>query len=175
MHAPGKTGGITMGTLIASAAVAVAVVGISTTPAASQSASELEGVWKVSRVVVTGANPRSWEHPQATIWIFSRGYYSAVEDTSQAGRTAPPPPKEPGKPTDAEKLAKYAEWSQFAAGAGTYELKGSTLIQHPLVAKSLSSLSTDQSSQLKLSGDTAVLVMKLPGDREETVTLTRLR
>lgn len=165
--------------IFGSAAAALAVVMVASPAAAQSLASGIEGVWKVSRVVVTGANPKTWDSPQATVWIFSRGYYSAVEDTSQAGRTAPPPLKEPGKPTDAEKLARYAEWAQFSAAAGTYEIKGSTLIQHPIVAKSLSGLSpADQPSDLKVSGDTAVLVIKSgPGQpvREESVTLTRLR
>lgn len=165
--------------IFGSAAVALAVV-MSSSPVAAQSPNEgIEGVWKVSRVVFTGANPRTWESPQPTIWIFSRGYYSAVEDTSQAGRTAAPAAKEPGNPTDAEKLARYAEWAQFSAAAGTYEIRGSTLIQHPIVAKSLSRLApTDQPSDLKLFGDTALLVIKSgPGQpvQEETVTLTRLR
>ncbi len=161
------------------AGAALAVLMMSSPVAAQSANGSIEGVWKVSRVVVTGANPKTWDSPQATIWIFSRGYYSAVEDTSQVGRSPAPAPKEPGKPTDAEKLAKYAEWSQFSAAAGTYEIKGSTLIQHPIVAKSLSNLTpADQRSDLELSGDTAVLVIKSgPGQpvREETVTLTRLR
>ena len=164
---------------VRSAAAALAVV-LSSSPVIAQPPSGgIEGVWKVSRVVVTGANPMTWASPQATIWIFSRGYYSIVEDTSQAGRTAAPAPKTPGKPTDAEKLAKYAEWAQFSAAAGTYEIKGAALIQHPIVAKSLSGLTqTDQRSDLTVFGDTAVLVIKSgPGQpvREETVTLTRLR
>ena len=83
-------------------------------------AKSFEGVWKVTRFVTTGANARTDTNPQPSLLIFYRGYYSIVRDNSREPRKQAPDPKDPAKPTDAEKIAKYDEWAPFAASAGTY-------------------------------------------------------
>ena len=51
------------------------------------------------------------------------------------------PPKEAGKLTDAEKIARF-EHQPFLANAGKYELKGSTLTMNAMVAKSQETMTT---------------------------------
>jgi hypothetical protein len=163
----------------AAALALAAVISLAAEPAAAQSASALEGVWKVTNVEVTGANPLSVKNPRPSLYIFARGHYSNVSETSTGPRTAAPQAADPANPTDAEKLAKYQEWSQFGAQAGTYEVKGSTLVRHPMVAKNVGALTpADQPAEFKLSGNTLVLVSKSPTGqpaREQRLTLMRVK
>jgi hypothetical protein len=155
-----------------------AAICLGASSAAAQSAASIEGVWKTTSVVVTGENPFTVSSPQPSLYIFARGHYSNVSDTSRTPRTAVSF-KDPANPTDAERLLKYAEWGPLAAQAGTYEVKGGTLIRHPIVAKNVAALSpADQSSEIKLTGDTLVITTKSSAGqpaREQSVTLTRVR
>jgi hypothetical protein len=146
--------------------------------AAQPSANSVEGVWKVTSAVATGANPVTNTSPQPSLYIFARGHYANVADNGRAARTAVTF-ADPAKPTDAEKLAKYDEWAPIGAQAGTYEVKGSTLIRHPIVAKNVGALTPpDQSSEITVTGDTLVITTKSPPGqpaREQRLTLTRVR
>jgi len=150
-----------------------------TAPQAALAAGKgLEGVWKVTDVTVTGANPTTNPSPQANVYIFTHGHYSQIADTSRTPRTAAPV-KDQANPTDAEKLAKFQEWSSVIAQAGTYELKGTTLTRHPTVAKNVSAIGPggQSESEIKLTGDTLVMVSKSPAGqpaREQRLTLTRV-
>ncbi len=99
----------------------------------------IEGVWKGTSVVVTGANASSPNTPQPNIYIYTSGYYSIM--TQDGGAVPAParpvlaPPKDPNKLTDAEKLARYEHWAPGVAQAGRYEVKGTSLYQYALVAK----------------------------------------
>jgi hypothetical protein len=67
-----------------------------------------------------------------------------------------------------------------AAQAGTYELKGATLIRHPIVAKNVAAIGpTGQSeSEIKITGDTLVMISKAPAGqpaREQRLTLVRVQ
>jgi len=71
------------------------------------------------------------------LFIFTKGYYSSLAVRARQPRPAVAPAKDPGNLTDAEKIARYEQWSQFTANSGTYEVKGSMLLLHPLVAKNV--------------------------------------
>lgn len=139
----------------------------------------VDGVWKVTHVEITGANPLTVASPLANLTIFSHGHYASVGDQGQKPRMAAAAYKEPGKPTDAEKLAKYEEWAPLGAQAGTYSLKGATLTRTPVVAKNVGQVTAGGfTSDVKLTGDTLVLVTKSPAGqpaREQTVTYTRVK
>jgi hypothetical protein len=96
-------------------------------------------VWKVAEVVTPGATPADKAttimSPQPGLLIFTKGHYSSTAVTGGEARPAAEPPKDPEHLTDAEKLARYEQWSRFTANAGTYEVKGATIIRHPTVAK----------------------------------------
>src|SRR5580704_2347703 len=78
-------------------------------------AKSFEGVWKVTKVVKTGDDAGVNTHPQPSLQIFYRGYYSIVRDISNEPRQPSPAAQSPTKLTDEEKLARYAEWAPFAA------------------------------------------------------------
>jgi hypothetical protein len=65
-------------------------------------------------------------NPQPSLIIFSRGYYSEVFVRGEKPRAEVAPAKDPQNLTDEEKIARYEQWRQFAANAGTYQIKGST-------------------------------------------------
>ncbi|TMI79927.1 MAG: lipocalin-like domain-containing protein [Bacteroidetes bacterium] len=109
-------------------------------PAFAQKKNQLEGVWKVVEVIVhsqsTGKDT-TISTPQPGIVIITKGYYSIVVIQSGTPRTAAEAAKDPQNLTDAEKIARFTEWSSFVANSGTYEIKGSTMLRHPVVAKSV--------------------------------------
>jgi hypothetical protein len=93
-------------------------------------------------VVTTGANAGNNPKRLPNYHIYTRGYYTVTAQDPAGGpggarppRQAPPPMKTPGKPTDAEKIALYEFWAPVVAITGTYEIKGNTIIQRPIVAK----------------------------------------
>jgi hypothetical protein len=111
---------------------------LSASAAFAQTKSPVEGVWKVAEVVVPAGNPTAKgtaitvSSPQPGLLILTRGYYSGVAVTGP--RVAAAPAKDPQNLTDAEKIARYEQWRPFVAFAGTYEIKGSTLIMRAIVA-----------------------------------------
>jgi len=142
-------------------------------------APSIEGAWKTTDVVITGANPLTIHSPQESLTIFSHGHYASVSNQGEKPRTASPPMATPGKPTDAEKLARYDEWAPIGAQAGTYTLKGGKLTRTPIVAKNVGAVTSGAyEADAKLTGDTLVLTTQAaPGQpaRVQTVTLTRVK
>jgi hypothetical protein len=113
----------------------LAVVESQSTPATPQS---VEGVWKGVSVVVTGPGGYTIPNRLPMMIIYTKKHYSVLAqdaDGRQTPRQVPPPLSTPGKPTDAEKIARYEFWAPVVADAGTYELRGSTLIQRQIVNK----------------------------------------
>jgi len=96
-------------------------------------AEALEGVWRVTKVVSADGGVNL--NPQPGLTIFHRGYFTIVRDTGNGPRPQAPAPRDPAKLTDAEKVALYQEWASLGATAGTYEIKGNTLVTRNEVAK----------------------------------------
>ena len=143
---------------------------------------QLEGVWKVAEAVppASSANekPTPITNPQPGLLIFTKGYYSGMAVTASQPRTAAAPPKDPSNLTDAEKIARYDEWVPFIANAGTYEVKGSTLTLHVMVAKNPNQMTTESTIiwELKFEGTNTFWLIP-PADRATTaarVKFTRL-
>jgi hypothetical protein len=107
----------------------------------SQTKTPVEGVWKVAEVLMPSKNAAekgtTITNPQPGLIIFTKGYYSLLAVRGREPRAAFAPAKDPENLTDAEKIARYEQWSPFTANSGTYEVKGSTLQMHPIVAKSV--------------------------------------
>src|SRR6476620_4619044 len=112
--------------------ISVSLISPALAQQAGPTAQSLEGVWKVSKVVQGGVVDTK---PQPGLLIFTRGYYSTTRVTAREARKQAPAPKDPARLTDAEKIAFYNEWAGYGASAGTYELKGNTIINHNIVAK----------------------------------------
>jgi hypothetical protein len=141
-------------------------------------AKSLEGVWRITKVVIPGANPATDTRPQPGLEIFYRGYFSIVRDTSSEPRKPSPAAHDPGQLTDAEKIARYDEWAPFGASAGTYEVEGDTIITHNLVAKQVRGMSVTEEATIKFEGpDTFVATAKsepgVPAGRQTTYTRVR--
>jgi hypothetical protein len=141
-------------------------------------AASIEGVWKVTDVVITGANPVKNPHPQESVYIFSRGHYANVQVNGDKPRTASPAFKDPAKPTDAEKLVRYEEFAPIGAQAGTYAVKGAKLTRTPTVAKAVVAMKEGAyDADMKLTSDTLVLTTHAAAGqpaRDLTLTLTRV-
>jgi hypothetical protein len=128
----------------------------------SSAAGSLEGVWKIVETVTTGANASTISNPQPSLLIFTKGHYSSLMVLGAQPRPQFAPPKDPTKLTDAEKIARYEQWNRFAANAGTYDVKATTLVRRPLVAKNETVMARNSSleSEFKLEGNTLWIITK---------------
>ena len=170
-----------MRSIIIVAVAALALTTATATRAAQKTptTSSLEGVWKITKVVRTGADARVDTHPQPGLQIIYRGYYSIVRDNSSAPRKPSPAAKDPAHPTESEKAVRYDEWAPFAASAGTYELKGDTIITHNVIAKQVGGVGMTEEATIRFEGaDTFVATAKSPpgapaGERQTTYTRVR--
>jgi hypothetical protein len=144
--------------------------------AQANAGSPLDGVWKITQVVTTGANAATVANPQPGLVIFSHGHYSWVSVNGTTPRTASPAPKDPAKPTDADKLARYGEWNPFTANSGTYATTGSTLTRNILVAKNVGVMSakTPTVAQFTIEGDTLWIITKSAAGQPVSETRTKL-
>lgn len=145
----------------------------STNTAFAQKKNQLEGVWKAVEVIVPSAiavNPpmrdTTISNPQPALVIFTKGYYSVLGVQTTQPRVVSEPPKDPNNLTDAEKIARFTEWSPVVANSGTYEIKGSTIIRHPIVAKSADVMNsqTPITDEFKLE-DANILRLNPAGNR----------
>jgi hypothetical protein len=108
----------------------------------------LEGVWKVTEVVVTGADAYITSAPQPSVFIFAKNHYSflwVMGDTPRALYKTQ-------RPSNAEKLAAF---DSLNAGAGTYEVSGSTVTFRHIVAKGPNAAFIAE--QFSIDGDTLIL------------------
>jgi len=147
----------------------------------AQPKSPLEGVWKITERIVPGTDARAKEvtsRPLPSVIIFTRGYYSEVYETGPDPRSTVARAKDPQNLTDAEKIARYEQWRPFNANSGTYEIKGTRLIIHPIVAKNLNQMSggPGHTQEFKLEGPNTLLLLPIPEEAaiEPRIKLTRL-
>jgi hypothetical protein len=163
---------------LALAVLATATLGSAASAEGNPTAKSFEGVWRIAKVVRTGANAGTESHPQPGLEIFYRGYFTLVRDNSTEARNPSPPPADPSTLTDAEKIARYNEWAPFGAAAGTYEVKGDTIVTHNIVAKQAGGMTLTEEATFKFEGpDTFVATAKIepgvPAGRQTTYTRIR--
>jgi hypothetical protein len=142
-------------------------------------ASPIDGAWRITEIVTTGANAATNASPQPSLIIFARGYYSWQNINGATPRKQRAAVATPGKPTDAEKIAAHDEWQPFTANSGSFEVKGSTLTRRRLVAKNEFAMGSAPPlvEQFKLEGDT-LWITSDPPNAQGTQTrykLTRAR
>ncbi len=111
-----------------------------------------EGVWKPTEVTLTGPNARTITTVQPGLVIVTKNHYSIVAISGEKPR-----PDLPQKATDAQKVAT---WTPFAANAGTYEVKGTTVTQRPIVAKDPFPSGFFITSEFKIEGNTLTITPK---------------
>jgi hypothetical protein len=146
---------------------------------ATAAAPSVEGVWRISEIVTTGANAATDASPQPSLVIFTDGHYSYLSVNGTSPRPEFAVAKDPAKLTDAEKIARFEQWNLFTGQAGTYEISGTTMTRRPLVAKNVAVMTTNPPivSEFTLNGDTLVLITKSAEGQpasETRTTLTRV-
>ena len=145
----------------------------------SQTKTRLEGVWKLVEVQVPPKTPAekatTITNPRASLIILTKGYYSFLAVREE--RPAFAPAKDSANLTDAEKIARYEQWRPFMANSGTYEVKGSMLMLHPMVAKNVEVMTsgTPLTWELKVEGPNSLWLIP-PSERatEPRLKVTRL-
>ncbi len=158
---------------------------------AQSTPTSIEGVWK--GVSIADSGPVASTNPSRlpNILIYTKKYYSRI--IQDVATPLPPrpilaPPADPNKLTQAEMLARYQHWAQFAVQAGTYEIKGTALVQYPLVnltqsaaiiarnaGQEATNARIEAGQQIKLEGNTLVLTgTSADGKSSTRATYTRL-
>lgn len=114
----------------------------------------IEGVWKVTEIVVTGADAVNVATPQPGLIIFARKHYSVMWIPGNQPRTL----FKGESPTNEEKIAAY---DSFVANAGTYEVAGEILTLHPVVSRSPNFMAGGSAkNQFRIEGTTLWLIQK---------------
>jgi Lipocalin-like domain len=164
---------VALATLLAVAMLLIALVAAENSAVQSQTKTQVEGVWKLVEVVPTpkdpAEKPTSITDPQPGLIIFTKGYYSSIAVRARQPRAAVAAAKDPANLTDAEKIARYEQWSTFIANSGTYELKGSMLQMRAIVAKNVDVMTsaTPITWEFKLEGSNTLWLIP-PSDRATT-------
>jgi hypothetical protein len=114
----------------------------------AQTKSPVEGVWKITEWIEGG---KTNTNPQPSLIIFARGHYS-MAILMGAPRTDSIPNNMGREPTDAEKIGLFEQWKWFVGIAGRYEVKGSTIVMHPIVAKATWDMNRESAPEFKLEG-----------------------
>ena len=138
------------------------------------SAQSVQGAWKRAEVVVKGGpEPGTNSSPQPGLMIFTKGYYSEMFVPSDEARKDHAGTGFDYTPTDAEKVRSY---DSFVANSGTYEISGSKLTTHTIVAKNPNRMSEHLSTtyEFELEGDTLWLTSTRTAGGQQIETRTKL-
>jgi hypothetical protein len=172
-------GGLDMRAFLIVMAIVTAVAGVALGQNKPSAAPTIQGAWKTTSVVTTGANPTTDGDIPASIVIYTRNHFSIVEMNNGRQAPAPAPPKDPAKLTDAEKLARYEDWLPVTANSGTYEIKGTTLIRRQLVAKGSPAPGRttyeDANRELRFEGNDKMFQSVKSADGKSVTTRTYMR
>jgi len=136
---------------------------------------KLKGVWKFTEFSISGPNAGSTINTPAQpgIFSFTKKHYSIMFLSSDKPR----PEYRLQGATDAEKMMA---WEPFSANSGTYEIKGTTLTTHPVIAKNPTVMKPGAfvTYVFSVKGKTLLLTPKdsntVPGGNPPTFKLIRL-
>jgi len=122
--------------------------------AQSSTKKSIEGVWKVTEIVVTGEDASNVSRPQPGLIIFTQKHYSVMWVPGNQPRSL----FKGENPTNDEKIAAY---DSFVANSGSYEVAEGILTLHPMVARSPNFMAGGVSkNQLRIEGMTMWLTQK---------------
>ena len=134
----------------------------------------IQGVWKVTEFSTSiSIASRITTTAQPGIFIFTKKNYSIMFISSDKPRPEVPLQK----PTNDQKIAA---WEPFSANSGTYEIKGTILTTHPVVAKNPAVMKPGAfvTYDFIIQGNTLLLTPKesntVPGGAPPTFKLVRL-
>jgi hypothetical protein len=132
----------------------LAVVTASLASAQSGTKKPIEGVWKITEIVVTGADASNNANAQPSLIIFAQQHYSMMYVPGNKARTL----YKAQEPTNDEKIAAF---DSLVANTGTYEISGSTLTIHPIVARNPNFMAGGSDKyQFRIEGTTLTLTEK---------------
>jgi hypothetical protein len=128
----------------------------------------LEGVWRIVEVTYTEPSYPTSTNPEPSLIIYTKRHYSFI-----AIRPRPKlePPANPGKLTDAEKIARYEHWFRMTAHAGTYEYKDGVVTTRAIAAKNEAVMRGEESFEVKHEGG---LLWLISGPNGYTLKLKRV-
>ncbi len=134
----------------------------------------IEGVWKITEWIESG---KTNTDPQPGLFIFTKGYYS-VAILMGPPRTDSIPNDMGREPSDAEKIGLFEQWKWFVGISGSYEVKGSTIVSHPIVAQKtwhMNRQTPHQPTEFKLEGPNTLWLTPLEAKKVGLrMKLTRL-
>ena len=93
------------------------------------------------------------DNPAPSVLIFTKRYHSEILEMGGRPRSALLPPANPGK---------LDQWRPFTANSGTYEIAGSILIRHPIVAKNVDVMTRGTATPFELKFEDANTVWLIP-------------
>ena len=141
----------------------------------AQTAPSLQGVWRITESVTTGANAETNRNRQPGLYMFTKEHYSVMFVRGTAARKDFGTAKDPAKLTDAEKMARYEAWDPFTANSGTYSVNGDTLTFRPLVSKSPAVMAgAPTERKFSIEGNTLTIITKSAAGQPASETTTRL-
>ena len=137
--------------------------------------SPLTGAWRVSEVVVTGANANTRNNPEPGFYLFTGQHYSIVTVGTPAPRKVLTPIKDVAKPTEPELRARYDHWNPVTGQTGTYRITGSTVTLRPLAAKNQDVMNGPEIvREFKIDGNTLTWVFRSAAGQPQSTTTTKL-
>ena len=142
--------------------------------APAQTTPSIQGVWRVTEAVVTGADASANKSPQPGLYVFTKQHYSIITVNSTTPRKDFGTAANPAALTAAEKMARYDAWDAFTANSGTYQTSGTTLTTRPMVAKNPGVMGTTATREFKIEGSTLTLIQKSAAGQPASQTTTKL-
>jgi hypothetical protein len=132
-------------------------------------ASLIVGVWKSTSSVTTGPDGSANPNRQPNVFIYTKNHYAFLTQDGPMPlpvRQPVAPPKNPKTLSDAEKHALYELWKPLGAQAGTYEVTGNTVTDHPILEKAVPPRSRTYTLEFK-GNDTMVQSAKSADGKSE--------
>ncbi len=114
------------------------------------SVNPLQGVWSLT-IADSGDGSPANDPSQPGLYIFADGYYSAVYAPGAEPRV---PSATTFQPTAEEMVAQH---ESIIVNTGTYEINGSTVTFHPIIAKSPGFVGGQATSEFRVDGDVLTL------------------
>ena len=149
-------------------------LGLFTTVEPALAQSELDGAWEIVEASGHNANGE-WknESVQPSLYLFHNNYFSRLLVRGDEER----PLFEEGESIETVSVEKLrANYSLFGANAGTYEINGSSIIFHRMIAKHPNNMTAPYTRGFRLENDALYLSGESQnGSVHWTYTLQRLK
>ena len=136
----------------------------------AQAQGSLEGAWQTTEVMFTGGSEEDTTDtdPNLQLMVFSAGHFSVMRNVGDR----PDPVPEGQTLTDEDRLAAFAA---FRANSGTYEVSGSKLMRHRMIARIPEDVGIMDEVEYRIEGDKLMMTFA-PNDEGRVlhVSYTRL-